>query len=194
MTLPAEEAALKAVVKQVLAGQTAAFAYVVDHYKTLVYTTAYRILRNREEAEEVAQDAFMRAYRSLGSFGWNASFSSWLYRIAYNTALTRLRGRGLRPEVLDEEREYPAPGESNRAWNTLQREERERFINLALERLPREDGLVLTLYYIAENSLPEIAHITGWGLSAAKVRLHRARKKLVDALQGLLAGETRDLL
>jgi RNA polymerase sigma-70 factor (ECF subfamily) len=56
-------------VKQVLAGQTAAFAYVVEQYKTLVYTTAYRILRNREEAEEVAQDAFMKAYRSLGSFG-----------------------------------------------------------------------------------------------------------------------------
>jgi RNA polymerase sigma-70 factor (ECF subfamily) len=159
-----------------------------------VYTTAYRIVRNREEAEEVAQDAFMRAYRSLGSFGWNASFSSWLYRIVYNTALTRLRSRGLRPEALDEEQEYPVPGESNRAWGTLQREERERFINLALERLPREDALVLTLYYIAENSLPEIAAITGWGLSAAKVRLHRARKKLVDALQSLLAGQTRDLL
>jgi RNA polymerase sigma-70 factor (ECF subfamily) len=194
MTPEDKEAILKAVVKQVLDGHTGAFQYVVDQYKTLVYTTAYRIVRNREEAEEVAQDAFMRAYRSLKNFGWNASFSSWLYRIVYNTALTRIRSRGLPAEALNEQQDYPSYSESGREWRQLQRDERERFINLALDRLSPDDGLVLTLFYISESSIPEIASITAWGLSATKVRLHRARKRLLDELRLVLKGETRDLL
>ena len=194
MTPEDKEAVLKAVVKQVLDGHTDAFGYVVDQYKTLVYTTAYRIVRNREEAEEVAQDAFMRAYRSLKNFGWNASFSSWLYRIVYNTALTRIRSRGLPAEALNEGQEYPSYSESGREWKQLQRDERERYIHLALDRLSPDDGLVLTLFYISESSIPEIASITGWGLSATKVRLHRARKRLLDELRLVLKGETGDLL
>ncbi len=79
-------------------------------------------------------------------------------------------------------------------WEPLQREERERYIDLALEQLSWEDGLVLTLCYITENTLPEITVITGWGLSATKVRLHQARKKLLEQLRTLLDEEAQDLL
>jgi RNA polymerase sigma-70 factor (ECF subfamily) len=191
-----KETALKAIVTRVINGDTAAFELIVEEYKRLVYSTAFRIVKNREDAEEIAQDALVKAFRSLKNFGWNASFSSWLYRIVYNTALTHLRKKNIAAYSLEsyEEKEETLPEESSREWELLHRLDREKYINLAINRLSAEDGLVLTLYYIAENSLPEIAQITGWGLSAVKVRVYRARKRLHTELQLLLNQETNELL
>jgi RNA polymerase sigma-70 factor (ECF subfamily) len=191
-----KEKALKAIVTRVINGDTAAFELIVEEYKRMVYSTAFRIVKNREDAEEIAQDALVKAFRSLKNFGWNASFSSWLYRIVYNTALTHLRKKNIAAYSLEsyEEKEETLPEESSREWELLHRLDREKYINLAINRLSAEDGLVLTLYYIAENSLPEIAQITGWGLSAVKVRVYRARKRLHTELQLLLNQETNELL
>lgn len=191
-----KEKAIKTIVIRIINGDTAAFELIVEEYKRMIFSTAFRIVKNREDAEEIAQDALVKAFKSLKNFGWNASFSSWLYRIVYNTALTHLRKKNITGYSLDsyEEKKEVIADENSKEWELLHRLDREKYIKLAINRLSVEDGLILNLYYNAESSLPEIAQITGWGLSATKVRLHRARKRLHTELQVLLNQETNELL
>jgi RNA polymerase sigma factor (sigma-70 family) len=190
------EAELKVIVKKVIEGDTTAFRYIIDQYKTLAFTTAFRIVKNKEDAEEITQDAFLKAFKALPNFNWNAGFSSWLFRIVYNTALTKIRKKNISTEQLDEIREksYLQFSENGKAWEQIRRQERERYIRLAMDQLSMEDNLVLTLYYVGDHTLPEISEITGFGRSAVKVRLHRARKRLHKELLLLLNNEANDLL
>lgn len=84
-------------IEQVLNGNTKAFAFLVDKYKVLVYTVAFRILRNHEDTEEIVQDAFVKAYHALGSFEKKSKFSTWLHRIVYNSAISKTRKKNLKP-------------------------------------------------------------------------------------------------
>src|SRR4028118_364292 len=116
-----KEKAIKAIVTRVINGDTAAFELIVEEYKRMVFSTALRIVKNHEDAEEIAQDALIKAFKSLKNFGWNASFSSWLYRIVYNTALTHLRKKNITGYSLDsyEEKEEVLPHETGREWELL---------------------------------------------------------------------------
>ena len=188
--------AMELIIAKVKQGDMVAFNALIDEYKSMAFTLALKLMKNREDAEEVAQDAFVKAYTNINQFEGKSKFSTWLYTIVYNTALTRLRKKQLDIEDIEgrsiEDSSYFA--ETDQSWRKLQKDERSSYIKLALDQLAEEDQLVITLFYLNENSLVEICEITSWELSKVKVRLHRARKRLLVELEKLLDTEVRSLL
>ena len=182
-------------ITKVLEGDRNAFAYLVDKYKTMVYSLALRLVKDREEAEEISQDAFIKAYQSLASFKGKAKFSSWLYRIVYNTAISRLRQQPAGRVSLDESN---IPDtlylESKENYDTLSAGERKKYLEKALDYLDTDEKMFVILYYYEERDLDEIASIAGLTKTNTKVKLYRARKKMLTVLQSYLKEETYNLL
>jgi RNA polymerase sigma-70 factor, ECF subfamily len=168
---------------RILKGDKPCFRVLVERYQNLVFTIAFRITRNREEAEEVAQDVFLKVYNGLGGFEGTAKFSSWIYRIAYNTALTKIRNRREAFKDLDylggAENSAISPPVLNEAERIFTRD----YLNQAINMLEPEEATVISLFYLSEQSLDEIAGILNIEVNAAKVRLHRARKKLREKME-----------
>lgn len=181
--------------KQAIRGEREGFEYLVKTYQNLAYTVAIKICGNSEDAEEVVQDAFMKAFRALANFRSASKFSTWLYRIVYHTALTKKSARRMNSEELNEE--SGAIGyllDEKKELNVLVHADREKYIHLALGQLTEEERIVVTLHYLGEKSTSEIAEILDLGKSAIKMRLMRGRKKLEESLKGLLQEELKDLL
>ena len=182
-------------ITKVLEGDRNAFAYLVDKYKTMVYSLALRLVKDREEAEEISQDAFIKAYQSLASFKGKAKFSSWLYRIVYNTAISRLRQQPTGRVSLDEPNISDTLYlESKENYDTLSADERKKYLEKALDSLDRDEKMFVILYYYEEKDLDEIASIAGLTKTNTKVKLFRARKKMLTVLQSYLKEETYNLL
>ena len=182
-------------ISKVLEGNRNAYAYLVDKYKTMVYSLALRLVKDREEAEEISQDAFVKAYQSLASFKGKAKFSSWLYRIVYNTAISKLRQQPAGRVSLDEsnitDNLYT---ESKQNYETLSAGERKKYLEKALDSLDRDEKMFIILYYYEERDLDDIASIAGLTKTNTKVKLFRARKKMLTVLQSYLKEETYNLL
>ncbi|WP_420385045.1 RNA polymerase sigma factor [Roseivirga sp.] len=191
-----ESYAMELIIAKVKQGDMVAFNALIDEYKGMAFTLALKMMKNREDAEEVAQDAFVKAYKYINQFEGKSKFSTWLYTIVYNTALTRLKKKKLDMQDIEGHviEDSSAYAESGSEWRKLQKDERSSYIQQALELLVSEDQIVITLFYLNENSLAEICEITGWELSNVKVRLHRARKRLLAALEKLLDTEVKSLL
>ena len=170
-------------IEQVLEGKINAFSYLVDRHKDKAYNLAFRICGNREEAEEIAQDAFIKAYRSLRNFRNKSSFSTWLFRIVYNTSISLVRSR--KKGVLAIE-EFPADAVDflgiNRNEEEAVEDYRNSLINFALQKISQDDRGLITLYYYDDLDTEEISKITGISKSGIKVRLFRARKKMADII------------
>ena len=182
-------------ITKVLEGDRNAFAYLVDKYKTMVYSLALRLVKDREEAEEISQDAFIKAYQSLASFKGKAKFSSWLYRIVYNTAISKLRQQPAGRVSLDESDIADTLYiESKQNYDTLSAGEREKYLEKALDSLDMDEKMLVILYYYEERDLDEIATIAGLTKTNTKVKLFRARKKMLVVLQSYLKEETYNLL
>ena len=182
-------------INKVLEGDRNAFAYLVDKYKTMVYSLALRLVKDREEAEEISQDAFIKAYQSLASFKGKAKFSSWLYRIVYNTAISKLRQRPTGKVSLDESNIADTLYiESKENYDTLSVTERKKYLEKALDSLDSDERMFVILYYYEEQDLDEIALIAGLTKTNTKVKLYRARKKMLTVLQSYLKEETYNLL
>lgn len=181
--------------KKAALGDPAGIAYLVNTYKDFAFTIAMGIVSNREDAEEVVQDSFVKAFASLGKFNNSAKFSSWLYKIVYNTSLTKITYRKPPPVPFDTQYAADLPGFSeNQSWDALVATERKKYVTLLLNELAAEDRIIITLHYIAEKSIGEICDILGANKSAIKMRLLRGRKQLETALQLLLDQEKRNLL
>lgn len=169
---------------QIAQGSQHAFAMLVDKHKELAFTVALRITGNREDAEEVIMDAFVKAYRSLGSFKREAKFSTWLYRIVFNTAISRTRKKSLEFTPIDETLTERLPDAGSMASvNELTYEEKEEFVNSALQSIPPDDALLITLFYKENIPVEEISQITGLSQSNVKVKLHRIRKRMAAMIQ-----------
>ncbi len=182
-------------ITKVLEGDRNAFAYLVDKYKTMVYSLALRLMKDREEAEEISQDAFIKAYQSLASFRGKAKFSSWLYRIVYNTAISKLRQQPAGRVSLDESDIADTLYiESKQNYDTLSAGERKKYLEKALDSLDMDEKMLVILYYYEERDLDEIATIAGLTKTNTKVKLFRARKKMLVVLQSYLKEETYNLL
>jgi RNA polymerase sigma factor (sigma-70 family) len=183
------------VIKRVLDGDRNAYAFLVDRYKAMVYTLALQITKNREEAEEVAQETFIKAFRSLKSFQGKAKFSSWLYRIVYNTAISHLRQKE-KGRISIDETNIPNTvyEDSRRNHESLSVDERKKYLELALAKLDPEERFFVILYYYEERELEEIAQIAGITKTNTKVRLFRARKKMLMVLESYLKEEKYSLL
>lgn len=181
------------IINQIIAGDTYVFAVLVDRYKNLVYTLCLRMLKNKEEAEEVAQDTFIKVYKSLEKFKGESKFSTWIYKVTYHSCLDRLKKN--KKEYLnvgiDEFTEHQVKTIDN-ALDTLIDDERKQAIKECLQLLPSDDSFLLTLYYFEEQSLDEIAKIVDLRPNNVKVKLFRSRKKLASILKERLEPEIID--
>ena len=174
----------------IINGDTNAFAILVDRYKDLVYTLTLRMMKNREEAEEVSQDTFIKAYKSINRFKGDSKFSTWIYRIAYNTSLDRLKKnrKHFNDVAIDEFTEHQVKTIDN-ALSQLENEESNQAIQLCLAQLPSDDAFILTLYYFEDQSLDEISKVIGLTPNNVKVKLFRSRKKLATIMKAQLEPE-----
>jgi len=182
-------------IRKILNGETNAYTFLVNKYKSMAFSLALKMLRNREDAEEVAQDAFIKAYQSLSQFRGGARFSTWLYRIVYNTAISRLRRSSF--EVLNIDDTGVEEKESNEiidAYHKLKESERKKFLDIALEKLDPDENFLVTLYYYEEKELNEIAQITRLTKNNAKVKIYRARQKMMGMLKKYLNEELIEIL
>ena len=161
---------------RILKGESASFKILVERYQNLVFTIAFRITNNREEAEEVAQDVFMKVYRNLATFKWESRFSSWLFRIAHNTALNKIKSKKQEVELTERHNTGEVQNEADGVFT-------KEYLDKAINMLEPEEATVITLFYLSEQTLDEIAQVLNIEANAAKVRLHRARKKLREKLE-----------
>lgn len=178
-------------INKILNGDTNAFAVLVDRYKDLVFTLAIRMIKNREEAEEVSQDTFIKVYKSLSKFKGDSKFSTWIYKVAYNTCLDRIKKikRSYNTVAIDKYTEHQVKTIDN-ALDQMEVKEKQLAIKNCLELLASEDSFLLTLYYFEELSLEEISKIMGLKPNNVKVKLFRSRKKLATILKERLDNET----
>ncbi|MGI4736786.1 MAG: RNA polymerase sigma factor [Janthinobacterium lividum] len=180
--------------RQACLGHPQALAQLVRRYQALAYTVALRVVGNPQDAEEVVQDAFLKAFAALAQFQRAAKFSTWLYRIVYNTALTKKRSRPLLSDLPQTSDTAAEPSATADGWEAVRHADQRKYLALALARLPPEDALVLTLHYLGEQSIAEICIILGKKTSAIKMQLLRSRKQLEQALTQLLPTEFQHLL
>lgn len=171
-------------IEEVLKGNVNAFSFIVNRHKDNAFNLAVKICGRREEAEEVAQDAFLKAYRSLGEFKHKCSFTTWLYRIVYNTSVSYLRAR--KRVVLSLE-DFPADAKdfmgSCETDEEAEREYRNALVNFAIQKLEMEDRALITFFYFDELSVDEIMEITGISRQNIKTKLFRARRKMLMTIE-----------
>lgn len=176
-------------IDQLLAGDREVYAVLVNKYKSYAFTIAQKILQNRPEAEEAAQDAFIKAFHHLASFNRESKFSTWLYRIVFNTAISyRRKNRQQFQSIETTIIEYDQDADG-----MLEKIDKKKYLNQAMLKLSEADRGALTLFYLEEFSLEEIAEITGMQANTAKVRIHRARLRLADELKNILNQEALTL-
>ncbi len=181
-------------IKEIILGDVSKFSYFVSKYKDMSFVIAFRIVKNKEDAEEVVQDSFLRAYKSLGKFKHNSKFSTWLYRIVVNTSLTKVKRRSTINNIDIEEVPDIFIENVESIYGGLANEEQKKFINHALNELNVEDSLLLTLYYINENSIDEIGEITDISNKNIKMKLYRARKRMYVVLNKILKLEMKEII
>ncbi len=181
-------------VAKVRDGDLVAFTYLVEKYKEMVYAVALKVLGNAADAEDVAQESFIKAYQRIGDFKKASKFSTWLYTIAYRSALYHKRGNAIdtrRIELSDEERFQTITNSQSDDFKTR---EQQKFIKIAIDSLPPMEGLLITFFYIDENTIQEISAITSLSTTNIKVKLFRARKKLRKKLEIILRDESNSIL
>lgn len=183
------------IISLVLKGDHNAYAQLVNQYQNYVFTLAFRVVKNREDAEEIAQDSFIKAYKYLADFKGASKFSTWLYTIVNNTAISFLRKKKLEVHSLDNEKVFEVADnqDSGMRANLVETKSRVNMVNKAIALLSPDDAQIITLFYKAEQSLEETARILGVEVNAAKVRLHRARTRLKQKMEEHFAAEVGDL-
>jgi RNA polymerase sigma-70 factor (ECF subfamily) len=177
-------------IDRILAGEQNVFAQLIDRHKSYAYTISMKILQNRAEAEEAAQDTFIKAYHNLKGFNREAKFSTWLYRIAFNTAISYKRKHHRHASQSIEDAVIPVQHEGE---GTLERDDKQHFLQLAMAKLSETDRTALSLFYLQEFSLEEIGEIMSTQANTIKVRIHRARQRVADELKIILQKEALTL-
>lgn len=167
------------IIARVLEGETAAFEELVNRYKDMAFSIARRVCNSAEDAEEVAQDAFLKAYQALDKFKQESKFSTWLYRIVTNTAISSTRKKKVAMASLDEAMiENFSEDEIQENLNQYSNEEQSRYVKEAMQQLHPQDALLINMFYTDELSIEEVSEVTGLSQANVKVKLHRIRKKL----------------
>jgi len=144
-------------ISRILKGDVRGYEGLVDQYKDLAYTIAFRILGKREDSEEVVQDAFVKAFHNLSTFRHHAKFSTWLYRIVYNTAVSKKRLKGFPHQLVDDYKHADTLLEEEEDTD----KEQAGMMEMAMKQLTEEERTIVTLYYIDESSVDDIHTITG---------------------------------
>ena len=173
-----------ACIEQILSGKISAFSDIIDRHKDKAFNLAFRICGSREEAEEITQDSFLKAYRSLNGFKMKSSFATWLYRIVYNTSISYVRVK--KKGILSLE-DFPADAtdfaSDNSGEEEAEREYRKALVGFALQKINEEERGLISLYYFEEMTTDEISDVSGISKSNVKVRLFRARQKMLEIIE-----------
>jgi len=183
-------------IEQTLGGNQAAYADLIKRHQRFVFTLALRFSKNREDAEEIAQDCFIKAYRSLSNFQRQSKFSTWLYSIVYTTAMTFLRKKRVDTDSIDDENTYIQleNSASPHDVNSVENKSRSYYLNQAIAQLLPDDAAIITLFYMGEQSLEEIGNTLGIEPNTVKVKLFRARQRLKEKLERNLKHEVKELI
>lgn len=180
-------------VQQVLSGNTSAFSYFVETYQDMAITIAYRICGNMQDAEDVVQESYVKAYRNLHSFRSESKFSTWFYRIVYNTAVSHTKSQ-MWLSTKETEIESAVQIGYDALDIKIEDVERNEMVADIMQKIPKGDALLLTLYYMEDNPVKEIAGITGLNEPNVKVKLFRARKLFKELLLKHYRDETENVI
>jgi RNA polymerase sigma factor (sigma-70 family) len=182
-------------IREILKGDSGLFSQLVEKYQHLAYTLSLKILNQHEDAEDSAQEAFIKAYNSLRSFNGKSTFRTWFFRIVYNTAIIKLRSVK-RVELKIEDTRIPDAeiSATESTMNQFNIEERVKYLKLGLEKLEPDEQTLLNMYYYDDFSMEEVAKITGLTVSNVKVKIHRSRKRLLKELTLILKDEVISIL
>jgi RNA polymerase sigma factor (sigma-70 family) len=183
-------------ISKVLEGDKQAYAQLIRRHQRFVFTLAMRFSKRREDAEEIAQDCFIKAYRALHTFRQTSKFSTWLYSIVYTTSMTFLRKKRLETQSIDDESSIVQLESriSDLSSSDAEHKSKMVFVNLAISRLLPDDAAIITLFYQGEQSLEEIGQTLGMEANTVKVKLHRARHRLKEKIENILHQEVRELI
>lgn len=170
------------IIESIKKGNQSDFAFLVDKYKNKAFSLLVRMLKNEMEAEEVLQDCFLKAYNSLSSFRYEAKFSTWFYRIVYNTALTKLSTKKRKTEnemiTIDNLRNLKSTSD----YRETEKKDLSEFIHNIIEQLPPNYASVISMFYMDNMNCEEIANTMNITVVNVKVMLHRSRNILRDLL------------
>ena len=174
------------IIDRVIGGDIDAYSLLVDKYKRLVLSIAFQITGNREDAEELTQDVFVKAFLKLKTHKRKSKFPNWIYRIALNAALSKKRMSAHRWINIEDARENIQEFEVEDTLRKLEREERDLAISRAVDQLNTGERLLISLKYYNDCSIEDMAGITGQSDSNIKIKLYRIRKKLYVLLHPLI--------
>jgi RNA polymerase sigma-70 factor (ECF subfamily) len=173
-------------IERIQAGETECFAVLLERYSRPVFSLIVKIVDSREDAEELTQDVFLKVFRSLSSFQGNSLFSTWLYRIAYNVAISATRKKkyewlAIEESMIENATEHEAGDELERFDTETQLERLEK----AVAQLSPEERALVLLFYMQEKTIEDIVLITRLTSSNVKTKLHRVRKKLFVLMKAM---------
>ena len=182
-------------ISKILQGEQSFFAQLVERYQNYVFTLVLRFTDSREDAEEISQDIFVKAYRSLADFRGESKFSTWLYTIVRTSCITFLRKKKLDITSIDNERTFLQleNRESGFKANSIEQKSRHAMVNEAIRLLSPDDAQLITLFYKGEQSLEEIGKVMGLEANTVKVKLHRARHRLKEKMEKYFSHEVREI-
>ncbi len=179
----------KKIISDCLDGDAASYRLLVNKYQHFAYTLAVRITKNAEDAEEVTQDAFVKAYTSLSGFKGESKFSTWLYKIVLNLSMSKVR-RKKEPHQNIDDLNLQTAIDSDGA----RKSERTYYVEKAIASLPEDEAAIVTLFYMEDQSLDEISGVVNLSLTNTKVKLFRARKKMAEMLKSVLKEDLYSIL
>lgn len=168
-------------------GDTNAFIHIVRRYQRMVFTVVKKIVTNTEDAEDITQEIFIKIYQSLDKFRGDSEFSTWLYRIAYNTAITEVRKTRKEFLSFDDMTEKIPDHEVVDYFQDSSSEERLQYLDTVLKKLNPEDAFLITLFYLDNRSVQDISQISNLSVSNVKVKLHRIRKFMNTEINKLIS-------
>lgn len=176
------------IIDRILDGDKSQYKVLIDKYKGYAFTLAFNVLNNREDAEEAAQDSFIKAFKNLQKFNRQSKFSTWFYRIVTNTAITKGRKNRVVSVDINEARTI-----GSTARSSVEMDDQKKFVRQGLAQLSDQDKTMLSLFYLKELSLEEISEVTDLKTNLIKVKLYRARKRLATQLKTMLNEEALNL-
>jgi RNA polymerase sigma-70 factor (ECF subfamily) len=178
------------IIDSVRKGNESDYSIIINRYKNKAFSMLKRMLKNEFDADEVLQDSFLKAYNSLGSFKGEAKFSTWFYRIVYNSALTKLSSqkRKIEAEMSSVEDNFDLESEYNA--DDIEKKDLQEFVQDIINKLPERYSAIITMFYLNEMSIEEISEVMQITVSNVKVMLYRSRNSMRDlVLKSKLAEE-----
>lgn len=185
----------KELIKDILKGDSEKFSYFIREFQNEIFNLCFSIVKNRDDALDLTQEAFFLAYKNLKKFKGESSFSTWIYRIAYNLSINFVKKKGQILTILDkdeDEMEFQIEDTKSSVWEEIEKEERIKIVNECLNKLKDFDRLIIELREINNLTYEELSKILSLPIGTIKSRLFRAREKLKKEIEKKLSGKDKN--